>query len=510
MYEFQATKALSEPYDLVSMLTHQPPVTSSSTTVTTAAPVLTTAVTGSLPSSAMPKVKPIQKHHKLSTTTTVLGQPPVTSSQPQVASSRSQVASSRSQVASSRSQVASSRSQVASSKPQVASSKSQVASSKSQVASSKSQVAKSEIASSKLQASSTRQQPKNNNHNTHCNNLPLNNSEEFLLTKSVTTAVPATNVVAPKSTVTTKGNHLALHDGSVQQHTDVAKQLMQVIHQEQQSQQSSERQLMTLSMPLSPTSSAEHHSSWPELLSQDEQRAMPLNVQEQHNVALPTISSTDLSGAAISKSPYATQALPTANTVTHMPSTAVKVAKAPPSFFTTTRAPPSTGQATPTTKVAQTTVAAVRTSVTTSVVQPTLANKPVSMATGSQATPTNSKVLSMSPIGSQATPTGKGYSIPNTASLATPTTSRAPPTHNQTFSVPTSAVKTSGFVSTTLAPPISIVTGAPPTIAGPPHVPSPTALHLEMPLVQLPKPPLQLFQYGENGFFEQYGRMVSE
>ena len=480
---FQATKAVSEPYDLVStLLTHQQ-VTSSSTTVTIAAPVLTTTPSGSLPSSAVPKVKPIQKQHKFSTSTATaaLVRPPVTSSQPQVVSSQPQVASSRSQVASSKSQVASSKSQVASSK--------------------------SQVASSKLQVPSTKQQPKSNSHNTHfvsSNNLPLNSTEEFFLTKSVTTTVPATNAVAPKSTVTTKGNHL--HNSSVQQHTDVAKQLMQVIHQERESQQSSERQLMTLSMPMSPTSSAEPHSSWPELLPQDEQRATPLNVQEQHSAALPTISSTDLSGAPASKSPYATQALPTANTVTHMPSTAVKVAKAPPSFFTTTKPPPSTGQATPTTKVAQTTAAAVRTSVTTSVVQPTLANKPVSMATGSQATPTNNKALSVSPIGSQGTPTGKGYSIP-TASLATPTTSRAPPT----FSVPTSAVKTSGFANATLAPPINIAAGAPSTVAGPHRVPSPTALNLEMPLVQLPKPPLQLFQDGENGlFYEQYGRMVSE
>ena len=422
-------------------------------------------------------------------TTAVSSQPPVASSQPQVALSKSQVASHKPQVASSKSQVASSKSQAASSKSQVASSNSQVASSKSQVASSKLQVA-----SSKLQVASTRQQPKSN-HNTHSvssNNLPLNSSEEFFLAKNVTTAVPANNAVGTKST---KGNHLALHDGSIQ-HIDVAKQLMQVIHQEKESQQTSERQLMTLSMPLSPTSSAEQHSSWPELLSQDELRATPLNVQEQHNVATPTFSSSDLSGAPVSKSPYATQALPTANTVTHMPSTAVKVAKAPPSFFTTTRAPPSTGQATPTTKVTQATVGAVR----TSVVQPTLANKPVSMATGSQATPTNNKVLSISPIASQATPTSKGYSIPTTASLATP---RAPPTQYQTFSVPTSAVKTSGFASATLATPTTIAAGAPPTVAGPPH--------LEMPLVQLPKPPLQLFQDGENGFFfEQYGRMVSE
>lgn len=504
MYDFQATKAVSEAYDLVPTLTRQP-VTSSSTTITTVTSILTNTVTGSLPSSAMPKVKPIQKQHKLSTTSTTTAvsvQPPVTSSQQHAASSKSQVTSSRSQVASSKPQVASSKSQVASSESQVA--KSQVALSNSQVASSKSQVV-----SSKLQVSSTKQQPKSNNHNAHfvsSNNLPLNSSEEFFLTTSVTTAVPTTDVVAPKSTVATKRNHLALRDGSVQ-HTDVAKQLMQVIHQEKESQQSSERQLMTLSMPMSPTNSAEQHSSWPELLSQDEQRAMPLNIQEQHNVAPPT----DLSGAPISKSPYATQALPTANTVTHMPSTAVKVAKAPPSFFTTTRAPPITGQATPITKVAQVTVAAVQTSVTTSVVQPMLANKQVSMATSSQAMPTNNKVLSMSPIGSQATPTGKGYSIPTTASLAKLTTSRAPPTQCQTFSVPTSAVKTSGFVSATLAPPISIATGAPPTVAGPPHVPSPTVLNLEMPLVQLPKPPLQLFQDGENGFFfEQYGRMVSE
>ena len=436
----------------------------------------------------------------MTVTAAVLAQPPVTSSQPQVASSKPHVALSKPQVASSKPQAASSKSQVASSKSQVASSKSQVASSKSQVASSKSQVV------------STRQQPKNN-HTTHLvssNNSPLNSSEEFFLAKSIAAAVPATNAVAPKSTVTTKGNHLTLHDGSIQQHTDVAKQLMQAIHQEKESQQTSERQLMTLSMPVSPTNSAEQHSSWPELLSQDEQRATPLNVQEQQNVAPPTFSSTGLSGAPVSKSPYATQALPTANTVTHIPSTAVKVAKAPPSFFTTTRAPPSTGQATPTTKAAQTTMAAVRTSVTTSVIQPTLANKPVSMATGCQATPTNNKILSKSPIEGQATPTSKGYSIPTSASLATPT-SRAPPTQYQTFSVPTSAVKTSGFVSATLAPPTTIAAGAPPTVAGSPHVQSPTALNLEMPLVQLPKPPLRLFQDGKNGFFfEQYGRMVSE
>ena len=403
-------------------LTHQP-VTTSSTIVTTTAPVLITAASGSLPSSAVPKVKPIPKQHKLPTTTTAV------LVQPQVASSKSLVVS-------------------------------------------------------------TRQQP-TNPHFVSSSNSPLNSSEECLMAKDATTtaSVPVTSVAAVKSTVAAKGNHLSLHDGSIQ-HADVAKQLMQVIHQEKESQQSSERQLMTLSMPMSPTGSAEQHSSWPELLPQDEQRATPVNGQEQQDIASPTF-------AHVSKPPYATQALPTANTVTHMPSTAVRVAKAPPSFFTNTRAPPTTGQ---TTKATQATVAPAKGPViTTSVIQPTSASKSASVATTTnQSTPSN-RVLPISPM---ATPTSKPFS---SEGLATPTTSKATPTQYQTYSVPVSAVKASGCASTSLVQPTSVV---PSTVAELPSLPSPTTL--EMPLVQLPRPPLQLFQDGENGhFFEQYGRMVS-
>lgn len=431
-------------------MTHQP-VTSSVTAVTSsAAPVLTTTVAGSLPSSVMPKVKPIQKQQKVSTTTGI-----VVSTQPPVVPSHSPAGSVQPQVA------------------------------------------------------STRQQPKGSHLNTSThfvstNNSPLNSTKEFFLAKNVATAAPMTNMMAPKSTVAVKENHLALYNGnSMQQHTDVAKQLMQVIHQEKENQQSSERQLMTLSMTLSPNSSAELHSSWPELLSQDEQRATPLHVQEQQNVAPPTLSSAS---APVSKSPYATQALPTANTITHMPSTAVKVAKAPPSFFTITRAPPTTGQATPTTKIAQAAMIRTSVAVTSSGVPAAVTNK-ISMATGNQATPTN-KVLSVPASANQATPFTKASAV---GSLATPTTNRAlSAAQYQNFSVPTSAIKTSGFVSTALAPSTSITAGSSPTVTRSPRVKSPRGLNLEMPLVQLPKPPLQLFQDGENGhFFEQYGRMVS-
>ena len=403
-------------------LAHQP-VTTSSTIVTTTAPVLVTAASGSLPSSAVPKVKPIQRQHKLPTTTTaVLVQP--------------------------------------------------------------------QVVSSKSQAVSTRPQPTNPQFVTSSNS-PLSSSEESFKAKTATTTttVPVTSVAALKSTVAAKGNHLSLHDGSVQ-HANVAKQLMQVIHQEKESQQSSERQLMTLSKPMSPTGSAEQHSSWPELLSQDELRATPVNEQEQQNIASPTF-------APVSKPLYATQAHPTANTVTHMPSTAVRVAKAPPSFFTSTRAPPTTGQST---KATQATVVKGPV-ITTSVIQPTSANKSVSTATTTnQGTPSN-RVHPISPMASQATPTTKAFS---SEGLATPTTSRATPTQHHTYSVPVSAVKTSGYASATVAQPTSVSS----TVAGLPKVLSPTTL--EMPLVQLPKPPLQLFQDGENGyFFEQYGRMVS-
>lgn len=460
---FQAAKAASEPHDLVPSLTHQPHA--SSVTVVTSAPVLTTTVAGSLPSSAMPKVKPIQKQEKLVSATSGT----VASAQP----------------------------------PPVTSSPSQVASSQSQVVSTTRQQPKSSHLNTSTHFVSSNNSPLNsteefllakNVKTAVLNNSPLSSTEEFFLTKNVTTAAPTTSMMAPKSTtVAAKENQLALHDASVQQHTtDVAKQLMQAIHQEKESQQSSERQLKTLSKTVSPNNSTEVHSSWPELLSQDEQRAMPLNVQEHHSVSPPTLSSRDLSGAPVSKSPFATQALPTANTVTHMPSTAVRVAKAPPSFFTNIRAPPTTGQVTPTTKVAQATVAAVRTSTA------------VMTSSGVQATPTNKLLMA---TGNQATPTTK---TPATGNLAMPTTSRALPTQYQNISVPTSAVKTSAFVSATLAPPKSIAAGSPPTVTGPPHVTSPKTLTLEMPLVQLPKPPLQLFQDGENGyFFEQYGRMVS-
>lgn len=460
---FQAAKAVSEPHDLVPTLSQQSVTNSSTVVVTSTASILTTSVAGSLPSSVMPKVKPIQKQQKLSTTVTTA-----------TATTSTVMVSIHSPVVTSQSQV-----------------------------------------------TSTRQQSKNsylntNTHSVSSSNSPLNSSEEFFLTKNVTPAIPATSMVAPKLPMTVAPKlpvtaHV-LHDSSMQQHTDVAKQLMQVIHQEKENQQSSERQLLTLSMPMSPTAnSVEQHSSWPELLSQDEHRTTPTNMQEQQNVALPPFSSADLSSAPVSKSPYATQALPTANTVTHMPSTAVKVAKAPPSFFTTTRAPPTTGQATPTTKAAQATMAAIRTStgITTPAIQATPTNKTASMTTGSQVASKN-KALSLSPIGTQATPTSKPFSTSAARSLATPTTSRALPTQCHTLSVPTSAVKMSGFIGTPLAPHTSIATGAPPTVTAPPHVGNPTALTVEMPLVQMPKPPLQLFRDGENRyFFEQYGRMVS-
>ena len=472
MVNFQAVKAVNEVHDHIPpSVTHQP-VTSSSAVVTSATPILTTSVAGSLPSSAMPKVKPIQKQQKLPAMTTVVTATAAQHPPPSVTSSQSQV------------------------------------------------------------ATLTKHKPRINHHNsTNGGHIvpngnsppPLNDSDDFLL--ATTVPLTKTDSSASNSTITARGGRLPLHDGPVQQHTDMAKQLMQVIHQEKENQQSSERQLMTLSMTMSTVSAPEQHSSWPELLSQDEQRATPLLVQEQHNAALPTLSTTRLPNVPASKSPYATQALPTANTVTHMPSTAVKVAKAPPSFFTITTTPPTTGQATPTTKVAQATVATIRTPtvVTASVVQATPSNK----TAGSQATPTN-KTLSISTIPSQATPTiSKAFqATPTTKALstvgnqATPTTkafsmlatgstSRPLPNQYQTFSVPTSAIKTSGYASGTLAPPTSIVAGASPNVTT--SSVSPTGLKFEMPLVQLPKPPLQLFQDRENAyFFEQYGRMVGD
>ena len=430
----------------------------------TSVPVVTTTIVGSLPSSVMPKVKPIQKQQKPSATTG-----PVVSIQPAV-----------------------------------------------------------------ISAALTRQQPKNSYSADFMssNDSPLNSTEEFFSAKNIKTAVPntsplgsgskeffsakdvtaaaqITSMMAPKVTVTVKENQLVLHDGPAQQHTDVAKQLMQVIHREKENQQSSERQLMTLSMTMSSNSSTDLHSSWPELLSQDEQRATPLNMQEQQQgVTLPTLSTMDLSSVPISKSPYATQALPTANTITHMPSTAVKVAKAPPSFFTTTIAPPTTGQPMPTTKAAQGTMTAMRTSssMTSSGVQPMPSNR-VSMVTGNQATPAK-KVHSLSANESQSTATSKALV---TGGLATLTSNRPPPpTQYQNFSGPNSTIKTSGFAGTTIASPTTTAAGSLPTATGAPHVTSPKALNLELPLVQLPNPPLQLFQDGENGyFFEQYGRMVS-
>jgi len=493
-------KAVSEHYDTLS----QQPVTSSTTVVTSSTiPVLPTMVGSSLPSSVMPKVKPIQKQQKLAETTAVVAtQSPATSSQPRMTSGRQHL--------------------------------------------------------------STINHHNSGSHFVSSNSSPLCSSEEFSLVKNIKTTIPVSNMVASKSIVATKGGHLAYQDDSMQQHTDVAKQIMKAIHQEKENQQSSERQLFTLSMTISPTSSpVEQHSSWPELLSQDEQqRVTPSNMQEQQNVAPPIYSSKTLPSAPVSKSPYATQALPTANTVTHMPSTAVKVAKAPPSFFTTTRAPPTTVQATPTTKSAQATVTAIRTStvVTTPVVQVTATptNKAISMSvTGIQATPTNkaismsvtgiqatpinkllsisttgsqatpiNKVLSISATGSQATPTSKALSIvttesqatppnkafsaPATGSHAMPITSRTLPAQYQSFSVPTSAVKTSGFAGAVLTPPTTMATGSSPTLTGSPRGTSSAPVNLEMPVVQLPKPPFQLFQDGENGyFFEQYGRMVS-
>lgn len=443
---FQPAKVVTESHDVVTSQM----VVSSSSPMVTSIPAVTTTIAGSLPSSVMPKVKPIQKQQKPSATTV-----PVASIQPAVTSSQSQTASTRQQ--------------------------------------SKSSHSADFISSNDTPLNSTEELFLAKNIKTAVpNTSPLSSSKEFFLAKNVTTGAQIASMMAPKPTVAVKENQLTLHDGLVQQHTDVAKQLMQVIHQEKESQQSSERQLMTLSMTMASNSSTDLHSSWPELLSQDEQRAMPLNMQEQ-GAAPPALSSMNLSSAPISKSPYATQALPTANTITHMPSTAVKVAKAPPSFFTTTIAPPTTGQATPTTRAAQGTLTAMRTSIgmTSSGVQATPSNK-VSMVTGNQAMPTK-KVHSVSANGSQAT-----------------TTSRATSTQYQNFLGSTSAMKTSGFVSTTLAPPTTTAAGSLPTVTGAPHVTSPKALNLELPLVQLPNPPLQLFQDGDNGyFFEQYGRMVS-
>ena len=109
---------------------------------------------------------------------------------------------------------------------------------------------------------------------------------------------------------------------------------------------------------------------------------------------------------------------------------------------------------------------------------------------------------------SQSTATSKALV---TGGLATLTSNRPPPpTQYQNFSGPNSTIKTSGFAGTTIASPTTTAAGSLPTATGAPHVTSPKALNLELPLVQLPNPPLQLFQDGENGyFFEQYGRMVS-
>ena len=310
------------------------------------------------------------------------------------------------------------------------------------------------------------QQSKSNSHNSttvfssvrDSTSLPLTNAEEFNSVKSPTVTTSAASNAKPV-TVTRKGTYTTTQSGSLQ-HTDVAKQLVKAIHKEKEYQQVSERQLLSLSMTASLTNtSQQQQTSWPELLSQDEQKAMP---SEQQKLVPPSFHSS------VSKSPL--QAVPIVNTMT-MSSTIANPAKAPNSYFGVTQAPPTTA---------------------------------------AQATPIIIRGPSVT-VTSTVTHTVKPSSVSVVASVTTPTTSRA---CIPSFSVPTSVVRVTGnTLNSTLAPVAatasSVSLPATAAVTTPPHVGNAT-FNLEMPVVQLPQPPFQLYMNGENNlFFEEYGKMVS-
>ncbi|XP_065884806.1 mucin-3A-like isoform X2 [Dysidea avara] len=309
------------------------------------------------------------------------------------------------------------------------------------------------------------QQSKSNSHNSttlfssvrDSTSLPLTNAEEFNSVKSPTVTTSAASN-AKSVTVTKKGTYTTTQSGSLQ-HTDVAKQLVKAIHKEKENQQVSERQLLSLSMTASLTNtSQQQQTSWPELLSQDEQKAMPSEQQK----LVPRSFHT-----SVSKSPL--QAVPIVNTMTRMSSTIANPAKAPNSYFGVTQAPPTTA---------------------------------------AQATPIIIRGPSVT-VTSTVTHTVKPSSVSVVASVTTPTTSRA---CIPSFSVPTSVVRVTGnTLNSTLAPVAatasSVSLPATAAVTTPPHVGNAT-FNLEMPVVQLPQPPFQLYMNGENNlFFEEYGKM---
>ena len=291
--------------------------------------------------------------------------------------------------------------------------------------------------------------------------LPLTNAEEYNSVKSPSMATSVTSN-AKAVTVTRKGINSTTQTGS-QQHTDVAKQLVKAIHKEKENQEVSERQLLSLSMTASLTNtSQQQQTSWPELLSQDEQKTIPI---EQQRLASHTFHSS------VSRLPL--QAAPTVSTMTHMPSTTTaNPIKAPNSYFAVTQ---------------------------------------VSPTTAAQATPTIMRVPNVMVTSTVTHSVNKSSGASVVASVST---SKA---HNPSFSVPTSAVRgtvnlTSSTLSNTLDPVATASSVTLPTttaVTTPSHVVN-SGFNLEMPLVQLPQPPFQLYMDGENKlFFEEYGKMVS-
>ena len=276
---------------------------------------------------------------------------------------------------------------------------------------------------------------------------PVTGAEESSSIKSP--PMTAVSVTTKQTTVTRKASHLtAQANNSLQQHTstDVAKQLAKAINKEKENQQVSERQLLSLSMTASLTStSQQQQTSWPELLSQDEHKAMP---SEQQKLVPRTFHDP------VNRSPLPTA--PYVSSMIRMPSAATHPARTLP-YFAATQAPSTSAvQATPT---------VIRESNVT--VTSTVTHKPV-------------------------------------ISVTQAATSRA---YISSFSVPTSmGMVTAGTTPTTLSSTTAPIAA---NIATPPHIGTAT-FNLEMPLVHLPQPPFQLYADGENNkFFEQYGRMVS-
>jgi len=279
--------------------------------------------------------------------------------------------------------------------------------------------------------------------------VPLTNAEEVDSVKSPTVATSAASN-AKSVTVTRKGTRSTTQTSS-QQHTDVAKQLVKAIHKEKENQQVSERQLLSLSMTASLTgSSQQQQTSWPELLSQDEQKAIPL---EQQRLASCTFHSS------VSRSPL--QAAP----LVSMPPTTANPVKA--ANYT---------QALPT--------------------------------TAAQATPTIMRVPNVTVISGVNNPSSASVVASTTTSRVHNPSFSVP-----TSAVRVVANLTSSTLSNTIAPVTAVASSvALPTttsVTTPPHVVNP-GFNLEMPLVQLPQPPFHLYVDGENKlFFKEYGKMVS-